>query len=299
MKCLIVFFSQTGNTKAIARAVHKGIEPFVDECHLVRIDRADTGKMADYDLIGIGSPVWAGVPPHVRRFVDAMPVLPGKLAFTFCTHGAKGERFVPTMIRLLMEKKLTVIGSRGWYCGVSFPFVPTPYFTDGHPDSIDLEEAAGFGKHMAETGSRVLAGDTTVIPPVPPMLPPRTLIPPPVPMSLHMDRCTYPACRLCMDHCRMKIINLTVSPPIFPRKGCQTCFFCEYICPTGAIEADYEARTRFEMEAARGPFSEALDKAEAEGRFRRLTPDERIGWDTPFHEAHATHPRYVIPEEDL
>jgi hypothetical protein len=45
-------------------------------------------------------------------------------------------------------------------------------------------------------------------------------------------------------------------------------------------------------------FLEALAKAEAEGRFRRLVPLGEVGWETPYYKVCDGHPRYVIPEED-
>jgi ferredoxin len=299
MRCLIIYFSQSGNTRKMARSIEKGILPLADECVLSRVDKVKPDGLLQYDLIGIGSPVWAGVPPHVAKFLRSLPVLAGRNAFAFSTHGAMPFRFMPEMVRLLMEKGLMVLGSRGWYCSCDFPFVPKPYLTDGHPDEIDLEEAEEFGREMVRLSRRVSAGETDLVPPVPPMPSPRAIIPPLVRMNIDMGKCQYPECTLCMDHCRMKLINLSVSPPVYPRRGCQTCYYCEYICPTGAVELDYAARTAFDMEAARGSFTEAMDKAEAEGRFRRLVPREEVGWDTPYLKYNNKHPRYEIIEDDL
>jgi ferredoxin len=283
----------------MAQAIANGIVPNVDECTFIPIDKATTCDLTEYDIIGIGSPVWAGVPPHVQKFIESLPSLTDKYAFSFCTHGAMPQRFFPVMARLLTSKGLAVLAHRGWYCSCDFPFVPKPYLTDGHPDEIDFKEGEEFGKEVVELASMVSSGRTDLIPPLPVMPNPRAVIPPQVKMNVNLEKCTYPKCTLCMDHCRMKIINLSTNPPIYPRKGCQTCYFCEYICPTGAVELDYTARTAFDMEAARGPFSEAMDKAEAEGRFRRLVPVEDVGWNTPYHEYNNTHPRYVMSEDEV
>ena len=299
MRALIIYFSQSGNTKKMAQAITKGILSTGSECTLLRIDKVNINNLTDYDVIGIGSPVWAGVPPHVQKFIESFPTLTGKYAFSFCTHGAMPWRFIPTMARLLVSKDLTVLANRGWYCSCDFPFVPKPYLTDGHPDDIDLEEGEAFGREMMELAAKVAAGHTDLVPPIPDMPPPRPIIPPIVRMNINLEKCTYPECTLCMDHCRMKIIDLSAKSPIYPRKGCQTCYFCEYICPTGAVELDYAARTAFDMQAARGPFTDAMAKAEAEGRFRRIVPLDQIGWDTPYIEYNNTHPRYVISEDDL
>jgi flavodoxin/ferredoxin len=298
MKCIIIYFSQSGNTKKIARAIQKGIEDIrTDQCDMVSIARLDIRDLVNYDVIGVGSPCWSGVPFHVERYVNTMPVLSGKHGFTFCTHGAKGERFLPEMVRLLMKKGLTIIGTRDWYCSVTHPLIPKPYLTDGHPDTIDLQEAEEFGRGIVEISRRIFAGETELIPEVPPMLPPRTLTRPQFVKKLNMQKCHYPECRLCMDNCRLKAIDLSQSPPVFPEK-CQPCYFCELICPTGAIEADYQSDAELETSRARTIFIEALKKAEIDGRFRSLTPVETVGWDTPFYMVFSKHPRYIIPVDD-
>jgi flavodoxin/ferredoxin len=297
MKCIITYFSQSGNTKQMAYAIRGGVKPFVEQCDIDRIDNIDTKKLAAYDLIGIGSPCWDGVPFHVERILTNMSPMPDKHAFTFCTHGVMGFRFLPNIVRLLTEKEMLVIGSRDWYCSVYHPLIPKPYLTDGHPDDIDLKEAEQFGQEMVEISRRVLAGENQLIPPIPSMPPPRTLSRPLTSKSVNMEKCLYPECRLCVDNCRLKIIDLSVSPPVFPEK-CPSCYFCELICPTGAIEADYETAANIEIERAKTMFTKELEKAEAEGRFRRLTLVETVGWDTPFYKVYNKNPRYVIPVDD-
>jgi flavodoxin/ferredoxin len=296
--CIITYFSQSGNTKKMAYAAREGIKKFTGQCDIVPMTRLDVLNLVDYDVIGVGSPCWSGVPTHVKQFIDSIPALPGKHAFTFSTHGVRGDRFLPEMVRLLMGKGLSVIGTRDWYCSVNHPLIPKPYLTDGHPDEIDLSEAEHFAIEMVEVSRRLFAGETGLIPPVPAMVPPRTLSRPQFQKKLNMLKCLYPKCRLCMDNCRLKIIDLSVSPPAFPEQ-CEPCYFCEMICPTGAIEADYEADAVLETGRARTMFINDLRKAEVAGRFRRLIPEEKVGWDNPFYKRYSSHPRYVIPEENL
>jgi flavodoxin/ferredoxin len=297
MKSIIIYFSQSGSTFKVARAVHKGMVPHIDQCDLVSIEKADPGDAAAYDLIGVGSAVWSGVPLHVENFIDAMPPMDGKHAFTFATHGVMPLRFMPNMMRLLTGKGFTVIGAKKWYGSVNHPLLPKPYLTDGHPDEIDLREAEDFGRSIPEINRRISAGEKDLIPPIPPMPPPRTLeriIPE---KKLNIEKCNYPECMLCMDNCRLKVIDLSTSPPTFPEK-CPPCFFCELICPAGAVEIDYEPYSKEETMRAKQYFAETLRKKEAEGKFRRLVPEDKVGWDTPFYKLYSKHPRWVIPEDD-
>jgi ferredoxin len=44
---------------------------------------------------------------------------------------------------------------------------PKPYYTDGHPDRVDLADAEIFGREMAERALRIHAGETRLIPDIP------------------------------------------------------------------------------------------------------------------------------------
>jgi hypothetical protein len=69
------------------------------------------------------------------------------------------------------------------------------------------------------------------------------------------------------------------------------------ICPEGAIEVDYDVVAKATRWRAKQVYSKALDKAEAEGRFRRLVSKEDVDCDIPRYRVYKKHPRYVIPIE--
>ena len=140
MKSLIIYYSQTGNTKAIAEAIQKGIGE-VMPCALARLQDIDTPDLVPYDLIGLGAPVWhRREPSNLMNFIEyTMNKVEGRHAFAFCTHGLLPGRFLARVVPMMSQKGLTVIGWRDWYCNVTMPEKPKPYFTDGHPDAIDLE----------------------------------------------------------------------------------------------------------------------------------------------------------------
>lgn len=296
MKSIIVYYSQTGNTKTIAQAIHQGLSQSINRSEIVKMKEADIKRLSDYDLVGFGSPVWGGVPPNVKLFIDELPAMHGKLAFAFSTHASLGQRFFE-VIKLLKNKGFTIIGIRDWYASAYRPALPKPYLTDGHPDEIDIREAVNFGNEMAEVSHKILSGESTFIPKMPsiPKMPPRNKNVSPIP-KFDKQKCRYPECRLCVDNCPMEGINLSVTPPIFA-KPCRSCYFCELICPTGAIEVDYEPLAKASFERMKEVFVPHLAQAEAEGSFRRLVPFEKVGWDTPYYKVYNKHPRYVIPPE--
>ena len=115
--------------------------------------------------------------------------------------------------------------------------------------------------------------------------------------KINMEKCTYPTCTLCVDHCPMDAIDFSVDPPVF-KTSCEGDDLCWVICPEGAIEITNLESThkRLVMRREGHHFVQLLDEAEAEGRFRRLVPLDEVGWDNPLYK-NPNHPRYVIEEE--
>jgi len=315
MKSIIIYYSQTGNTKKIARAIHKGMSQGADQCNMVPVKEANSLDLDRYDVIGLGSPVWmGGFPPNVRAFVESMPRQEGKHIFSFNTHGVMPELYLPSVTRKLKAKGFTVIGMRDWYGSVHFQVAPKPYFTDGHPDDIDLKEAEAFGREMVETSRRIAAGETHLIPPLPELeLTPQLLVlldfyqsghNPHGRLQYDREKCSYPKCRLCIDNCLMGYIDLSADPPKYGSKGNECdmwmgCTFCEMICPTGAISCDWEGV--LQETAALGeffgynPLEEAAKRALTSGRLRKLVPDEIKG---PYFMVYNKRPRFKIHKDE-
>jgi flavodoxin len=53
MKCIVIYYSWTGNTKQIASAIHSGIKEIFDECDIYLHEEVDINKLREYDLIGL------------------------------------------------------------------------------------------------------------------------------------------------------------------------------------------------------------------------------------------------------
>ncbi|OGO20268.1 MAG: hypothetical protein A2144_10080 [Chloroflexi bacterium RBG_16_50_9] len=386
MKGIIVYYSATGSTARIAKAIHRGMRGLMAECDIVQLKKADPRDMTKYDVIGIGAPIWFfREPANVRLFIYNMPRLEGKLGFPFCSHGAAPAGFMFSIASALKRKGLTIIGYNDWYGAVNQVLhMPKPYVTDGHPDEIDLRDAENFGREMAERAHRIVAGETSLIPSLPkgpkadPLWRPQGLrrtpppsakqgesrqVSPPLPQRkidiekctypectlcvdnclmnsidfsrnppvfkrncincslcnrlcpeaamevdeetlqsrtqkiIRMDKCTYPECTLCVDHCPMNSIDFSVNPPVF-KQNCEGDDLCWVICPEGAIEITNfdRAHAAKTMKNADHPFVKLLEEAEAKGRFRRLVPLDKVGWDNTIYK-NPHHPRFVIEEE--
>ena len=72
MKCIVIYFSQTGNTEKVAIAIQSGVKQAAGNCDLAEIRQADPLGLKEYDLIGLGSPVMGAAPANVGEFVNKM-----------------------------------------------------------------------------------------------------------------------------------------------------------------------------------------------------------------------------------
>ena len=140
MKCIIVYYSQTGNTEKVAKRVQAGVKEAAGNCDLVKIKDANPKRLYEYDLIGIASPIYWAEPDNVRDFIKDMWAVGGKHAFVFCTHGTIPKYYFQSIVPKLKSRGLVVIGWDHWYGDCFIPFHPEPYPTAGHPDEIDLKD---------------------------------------------------------------------------------------------------------------------------------------------------------------
>jgi flavodoxin len=168
LKGCVVYYSATGSTAKVAKAIHRGMKGLI-ACDIFPIKEADPKKMAAYDVIAIGGPIWySRETANLKLFINKMPDMTGKLCIPFCTHGTGPDGFLYSISKNLLKKSFTIIGWNDWYGSVFHVLhQPKPYLTDGHPDKIDLSEAEAFGKEMAERAQKIYAGEKSLIPEIP------------------------------------------------------------------------------------------------------------------------------------
>ncbi|UCE15927.1 MAG: FprA family A-type flavoprotein [Candidatus Bathyarchaeota archaeon] len=140
LKLLILYYSQTGNTQKMARAVEEGatlvagvnveVKYFARPQELVEADAVILGMPTYHHDIGI----------DMKRLLEEVAVkginLKGKIGATFGSYGWSGE--APRMLLEIMENKFEM------------ETIGPPLLAKYNPDEKNLEECRKLGKTVAE-----------------------------------------------------------------------------------------------------------------------------------------------------
>ena len=157
---LIAYYSQSGNTKALAQAVEEGAKSVVGvRVLMLSIDQVSTKELLEADAIVVGSPVYnANVAPEVQKFINSWPFegrpLKNKLGAAFVTGGGMsiGEELVQlNLLHSMLIQGMLVMGGEETEAafGASAITGEVPFQT-GKVEEQFLAKARGLGKRVAE-----------------------------------------------------------------------------------------------------------------------------------------------------
>lgn len=129
MKSIIIYYSFSGNTKKVAEILMESLskvgpteqveliatdesKAFLAQCHRA-LSKARAkinpvkNDLSDYDLICLGSPVWAFAPaPAMNTYLDLCTGLEGKKVILFTTYGSgTGNQRCLDYIKNILSKK--------------------------------------------------------------------------------------------------------------------------------------------------------------------------------------------------
>lgn len=138
MKTIIIYRSgRSMNTQKIAAAMAE-----VLGADLAKVEDVKPEMLTGYDLIGLGSGIYASkIHRKMFKFIKRMP-LRDKNVFIFCTSGS-GE----FKNQVLVETKLAAKGSNvigEFHCPGEFSPLGFNLDKKGHPDELDVEKARLF-----------------------------------------------------------------------------------------------------------------------------------------------------------
>ena len=158
MKAIVVYYSESGNTEKLAKAIYDGIN--IPEKEIMPIDEANPN---DHDVIFVGFPVHASsVPAKVEKFIKSVP--DGKKVTFFVTHGSlRGGQLAISALHYAfsLALKVTVLGTFGCRGQVKPSLIDAllkspehkswameAQSAAGHPDEEDLKDGKEFAGWM-------------------------------------------------------------------------------------------------------------------------------------------------------
>jgi flavodoxin len=160
MKVLVTYYTQTGNTEKVARAIYDGLT--MDKMIL---PAAEVKSRDGYDLVFCGFPVQAhSVPGKMAEFIKGLPK--GQKVAFFATHGSLRGGQLP---RQAFESaaglaiNLKVLGQFGCRGKVDAKIIDAlmkkpehqawaevAQSAEGHPDAADLKDARLFAQEIVD-----------------------------------------------------------------------------------------------------------------------------------------------------
>jgi len=153
-KILIAYYSRTGNTEELAKAVAEGVKDAGGEATLKEVGEVHPEELLAYDGIVIGSPVYfGGMAADVKKLIDESICVRRKLenkvgaAFVTSRHRTGGkETTLLSILEAMLVHGMVVIGD--------------PIETGGHygaagADEQGRKEAYGLGKRIVKIAERL------------------------------------------------------------------------------------------------------------------------------------------------
>ncbi len=244
----LIYFSQTGNTRRVAKKIYEILKSEGQQAKLISYKKANDNDFIEADVIGVGAPCFESQAPSiVRDFLWGLPQLDQKKVFVFATSGGAPGKVLYDLSKPLMKKGAKVIG--GLLCRGTC-YYPVPCLVGrfpNRPNEVDLEKVNEFANNLL---SHIISG-------IPGPMPSsrddtfklgfglyqiagailndsllRFLMPEP---KLIDSKCTE--CKWCEEECPTNSIKLNPMPEI--GKTCFRCYRCLTGCPEEAFSVQW------------------------------------------------------------
>lgn len=241
LKCLIMYFSQNHTTARVAENIAAGLRRAGYITHLCNLKDESCPNINNYDLVGIGTPVYYYRPPfNVQDFITGLPQLNKQRFFVFMLHGAYSWNAGDYIKRALLKKNAEIIGyfqcrGAGYFLG----YLKLGYlFSPSHPTVEELNLAENFG---FQVGNNELVfveyKKSPIIYRIERLFTSKWLTQNVYYRFFKVDNKKCSKCGLCMKLCPTKNINEDENGFPVWSGNCLLCVMCELKCPNDAIKS--------------------------------------------------------------
>jgi flavodoxin/ferredoxin len=245
-KVIIIYSSQNGSTYKIADRIKTTFLNTGNKVDLINTRQSQKLNLGDYDLIGIGCPVYMFRPSYeIIDFIDSIKDLKGKKIFTFVTYGSEigdGANILRKRIN-----KLGAIDAGHFSCAGKhlFPgYTNRGYlFSPESPTNNDLISADIFVKNILLNNNTVdfkknkYDKSAHIISRFERFVTNRFLIKNLYSYFFHIDRNLCCSCSTCIKNCPTKNIQKNDNNQIIWSRNCILCTKCVISCPQKAISS--------------------------------------------------------------
>jgi len=240
MKGLILYYSNTGNTKLACEYIARKVQNINFE--LYNIVNAEVPDLEPYTLVGMATFTnFLTVSSIVKDFIDKIPPQNGKYAFVFNSYGNLSGKTLKVLGDLLSNRGFRITAGHSLHMPESFPpLVAMGIASKGSPNGRELNAFKKFIGELDKIALGLKEGReiplaeikiswwSRLIPQLPRDLPRRWMGRKYVNMSLCIE------CGRCKKVCPYGAISLEPKP-VFDEEKCEGCWACFNQCPTRAI----------------------------------------------------------------
>lgn len=244
-----IYFSPTGTSKTIVRAIGEGIEGITDreETDLTYPGFSPGNEVGENDLAVIGVPVYAGRVPALA--VGRLQSLKGNGAPAVIVAVYGNREFEDALVELrdiVTNNGFTVVAGAAFIGEHSFSTAELP-IAEGRPDAADIVKAREFGRNVSKSLESIdeeRGGEVAVPGNVPYREGMKNL-----PFSPVVDQGVCTRCGTCVDTCPAGAVTLDADEVIVTDvDSCILCASCIKNCPEQAVSL--ESTPMAEMMAA-------------------------------------------------
>ncbi|MBU2617567.1 MAG: NAD(P)H-dependent oxidoreductase [Euryarchaeota archaeon] len=154
VKVLVTYYSKTGHTEELAKAVAEGVREAGGTAALKKVSEVDVAELPTYDGIIIGSPVYFGtMASEVKKLIDdsisVRRKLEGKVGAAFVTsrHRTGGkETTLLSILEAMLIHGMVVVGD---------PIEVGGHYGAAGTDEQAKKEALGLGKRVTEIAGKL------------------------------------------------------------------------------------------------------------------------------------------------